>query len=174
MASVRVKPSGCSHGRWPCGNEPRPPGSSPRSRKSRQYGSRWGRRTSADGHALWTSQSMIATPLTGIPAPADGIRNFDAARREVGKQLLGDAIRRAGDAEGGDAPVVLVDRRGDAIESFLVLADRPRPAAAPDRLELPFERAVRRDRPWRDAHQLPRRQLRRAEREQHLAVRGRV
>src|SRR5918912_4387762 len=122
IASVRVKPSGCSHGRWPCGNEPRPPGSSPRSRKSRQYGSRWGRRTSADGHALWTSQSMIGTPLAGISAPPYGVRRFDAARREVGKQLLRDAVRRAGDAEGGDAALVLVDGRGDTVQPLFVLA----------------------------------------------------
>src|SRR4051794_41200904 len=60
-ASVRLKSSGCSQGRCAWGNDPRPPGSSPRSRYSRKAEGRYGRRTSAEGQLLWTSQSIIAS-----------------------------------------------------------------------------------------------------------------
>src|SRR5919206_3466191 len=62
-ASARLKSSGCSHGRCACGKDPRSPGSSPRSRYSRNAAGRYGSRTRAELQLLWTSQSIISALL---------------------------------------------------------------------------------------------------------------
>src|SRR5215211_4119826 len=65
VASVRLKSSGCSHGRCAAGKEPRPPGSSPRSAYSRKAGGRYGSSTSAELQLLCTSQSINGRSRSG-------------------------------------------------------------------------------------------------------------
>src|ERR671939_1575361 len=120
VASVRLKSSGWSHGRWAAGNEPGPPGSSPRSTYSRKAAGRYGSSTSAELQLLCTSQSITRTaPQEIVPHARPRGMTIASSADEAGKvdhglvDVDGAALRADPDADRHVA-VAVVDR-GDLV-----------------------------------------------------------